>query len=95
MKETRAVVISAKMQKTVVARINRLVQHPRYKKYINQRTKIMARDDLGCKPGDVVVVEQIRKLSKRVSWRVVKVVGSRVLLDGEQESLPAAPEAAS
>ncbi len=75
-KERRTVlgtVISARMQKTVVVETERLVQHPKYKKYIRKRTKLYAHDERAeCKEGDRVMVMETRPLSKLKRWRVVK-----------------------
>ena len=77
MKEARGMVVSAKMTKTVVVRIERLVQHPKFKKYIVQRTKLKARDEIGCHEGDIVDLSSTRPISKDVHWRVVRVVGQK------------------
>jgi small subunit ribosomal protein S17 len=64
---------SAKMQKTVVVEIERLEQHPKYKKYIKRRSKLYAHDERAeCQAGDRVVLVQTRPLSKLKRWRVVK-----------------------
>ncbi len=74
-KERRTVVgtvISAKMQKTVVVETERLVQHPKYKKYIRKRTKLYAHDERAqCKEGDRDMIMESRPLSKLKRWRVV------------------------
>jgi len=77
MKEARGMVVSAKMKKTVVVRIERLVQHPKFKKYVVQRTKLKARDEIGCHEGDVVDLVSTRPISKDVHWRVIRVVGRK------------------
>ena len=88
MKEVQGVIVSAKMTKTVVVRTERLVQHPVYKKYIVKRTQVKARDELGCKEGDVVTVAESRPISRDVHWRVVKVHGRRAV-GGAGEEVPA------
>lgn len=77
MKEARGLVVSAKMKKTVVVRVERLVQHPKFKKYIVQRTKLKARDEIGCHEGDMVEIMSTRPISKEVHWKVIRVVGSK------------------
>ncbi|GAB4312799.1 MAG: hypothetical protein Kow0059_03610 [Candidatus Sumerlaeia bacterium] len=68
-------VTSAKMDKTVVVVVNRLVKHPVYKKYVMRRKKVYAHDEHRvCKVGDRVLVQETRPLSKLKRWRVVKVV---------------------
>jgi len=77
MKEARGMVVSAKMKKTVVVRVERLIQHPKFKKFIVQRTKLKARDEIGCKEGEIVDIASTRPISKEVNWRVVRVVGQK------------------
>lgn len=68
-------VISDKMDKTVTVRLDRLVKHPLYGKYIRRSSKVHAHDaENGCKEGDVVRIEQSRPLSKTKSWRVIEVL---------------------
>ena len=96
MRTAQGVVVSAKMQKTIVARIERQVQHPRYKKYLVQRTKVKARDEVGCREGDVVILAETRRFSRSSSWRVVRVVGRRAVRDREDaQAAVAAPKSGS
>lgn len=68
-------VTSAKMDKTVVVTVDRLVQHPYYGKIIKRRSKLYAHDaEHGCREGDVVRVVEMRPLSKLKRWRVVEIV---------------------
>lgn len=68
-------VVSNKMDKTVSVRIERLVQHPLYGKFVRRSTKLLAHDEGNeCQQGDIVVIEQSRPLSKRKAWRLVEVV---------------------
>lgn len=90
MKAAQGVIIGAKMKKTVVVRLERVVQDRRYKKYVLQRTKVKARDELGCQEGDVVALEQTRPLSRDIRWRVVRVVGRRAMTGGDEIALAAA-----
>ncbi len=83
MKQVQGVVVSAKMQKTVVVRTERLVQHARYKKYVIQRTQVKARSEQGLQVGDVVVITPSRPFSRHVCWRVVNVVGRKALADAQ------------
>lgn len=74
-KELIGKVISNKMDKTVVVAIERLVQHPVYKKVIKRITKIMANDEGNkCSIGDKIRVIEARPLSKRKRWRVVEII---------------------
>ena len=69
------VVVSDKMDKTVVVMIHRLVQHPIYKKYNRRNTKFQAHDELNqVKVGDTVEIVQSRPLSKSKHWRVSKII---------------------
>ncbi|RKX68495.1 30S ribosomal protein S17 [candidate division WOR-3 bacterium] len=76
-RELIGVVKSAKMDKTVVVIVERLRKHPRYKKYIRQRTKLYAHDEKNvCKENDKVVIAPTRPLSKLKRWRVVRKLES-------------------
>ncbi len=69
------VVVSDKMDKTVVVAVERLVQHSRYKKYIRRTKKYHAHDERNeCRVGDVVEIEETRPLSKTKRWRVVRII---------------------
>jgi len=67
-------VVSDKMQKTVVVRVERQVRHRKYKRYIRRRTKFMAHDEVGAHTGDIVRIVETRPLSARKRWRVVEIV---------------------
>lgn len=69
------VVTSDKMQKTIVVSVERLVKHPRYKKYVHKYTTLKAHDEKNeAKHGDQVEIVQTRPLSKTKNWRLVKVL---------------------
>lgn len=68
------VVQSDKMQKTVVVRVDRLVLHPRYRRYVRRTSRFMAHDELGATIGDKVRIVETRPLSKRKRWRVLEIV---------------------
>ncbi|MDR2339069.1 MAG: 30S ribosomal protein S17 [Deltaproteobacteria bacterium] len=71
-------VVSDKMDKTVVVLVNRQVQHPVYKKYIRRRAKFMAHDEKNqARMGDTVEIVQSRPLSKLKRWRLIKVLASQ------------------
>ncbi len=76
LRKTRVgVVISNKMQKSIVVVIERKVAHPLYKKYFKKTTKLMAHDEKNeCNPGDVVKIMETRPLSARKKWRLVEIV---------------------
>ncbi|WP_052661808.1 30S ribosomal protein S17 [Anaerocellum danielii] len=76
MRKTRVgVVVSDKMDKTVVVAVERLVQHPLYKKTIKRTTKFKAHDENNeCRIGDKVLIMETRPLSKEKRWRVVQIL---------------------
>lgn len=68
-------VISNKMNKTIVVKIERKVKHPLYGKYVRRFTKMYAHDEENaCNIGDLVVIQQMRPLSKLKRWKLVEVV---------------------
>ena len=69
------VVVSDKMDKTVVVKIDRLVKHPVYNKYIKRAAKYKAHDDSNsCKVGDRVIIVETRPLSKDKRWKVRQII---------------------
>jgi len=69
------IVVSDKMDKTVVVKIDRLVKHPVYNKYIKRAAKYKAHDnDNSCKTGDRVLIVETRPLSKDKHWRVRQII---------------------
>lgn len=69
------VVVSDKMDKTVVVLVNRMVKHPVYKKYIKRRAKFMAHDEQNsARMGDTVEIIESRPLSKFKRWRITRIV---------------------
>jgi small subunit ribosomal protein S17 len=69
------VVVSDKMQKTVVVRLERRFAHPRYGKMVTRSTKVKAHDEKNdAKTGDTVRIMETRPLSKDKRWRVVEIV---------------------
>jgi small subunit ribosomal protein S17 len=69
------VVVSNKMQKTVVVAVESLVKHGMYQKYIKRTSKFLAHsEEPGINIGDRVVIEETRPLSKRKRWNVREVV---------------------
>jgi len=72
--EKIGIISSDKMMKTVTVRVDRLVKHPVYRKYVKKRKKFMAHDDLGAKIGDKVKIIETRPLSARKRWRVVEII---------------------
>jgi small subunit ribosomal protein S17 len=68
------VVASDKMEKTVVVRVDRLIKHPKYRRYVRRTSKFMAHDETGASVGDKVRIVETRPLSARKRWRVVEIV---------------------
>jgi small subunit ribosomal protein S17 len=77
------VVVKAKMHKSVVVAVERLVQHPVYRKTIKRTSTFMAHDTKGARPGDTVRIVETRPLSKNKRWRVEEIL-SRALLTAEE-----------
>lgn len=72
--ERVGIVASDKMTKTVTVRVDRVVKHPVYRKYIKKRKKFMAHDEMGAKIGDKVRIVETRPLSAKKRWRVVEII---------------------
>jgi len=74
-KERVGEVISSKMTKTIVVRVERRFPHPQFKKVVTQYNKFYAHDEKSeAKPGDRVRIQECRPLSKTKRWRLVEVV---------------------
>ena len=68
------IVTSDKMQKTVLVRVDRLVLHQKYRRYVRRTSQFMAHDELGSTTGDRVRIVETRPLSAQKRWRVVEIV---------------------
>jgi small subunit ribosomal protein S17 len=78
-KSRTGVVVSDKMQKTIVVQIERLVKHPVYKKYVRRRVKYKVHDEYNdARIGDTVVIEECRPLSKDKRWRLREIASRAV-----------------
>src|ERR1700709_2162182 len=74
-KERVGEVISNKMTKTIIVRVERRFPHPRYKKVVTGYSKFYAHDEKSeAKIGDTVRIRETRPLSKTKNWRLVEVV---------------------
>jgi small subunit ribosomal protein S17 len=74
-KEREGVVVSDKMNKTVVVAVERRGPHPLYHRVVKRTSKFVAHDDENrCKIGDRVRISETRPLSKRKRWRVTAVI---------------------
>jgi small subunit ribosomal protein S17 len=77
------VVISNKMDKTVVVEVSRTVVHPVYKKYVRRRKRFMAHDEENrCNIGDQVMIVETRPLSRHKNWRVRTIIREAALPGG-------------
>ncbi|NVN97754.1 MAG: 30S ribosomal protein S17 [Geobacteraceae bacterium] len=69
------VVVSDKMDKTVVVKVDRITKHPVYNKYIKRSAKYKAHDEQNaCKTGDRVQITASRPLSKDKCWKVSQII---------------------
>ncbi len=73
-KARQGLVVSDKMEKTVVVRVLRQVQHPIYKKTVLRAKRFKAHDALGCGVGDTVEIMETRPISKEKRWRVSRII---------------------
>jgi small subunit ribosomal protein S17 len=74
-KERIGVVVSNKMDKSIVVAVKRKVKHPIYGKFINKTKKLMAHDEENtCNIGDRVKISETRPLSKDKTWRLVEII---------------------
>jgi small subunit ribosomal protein S17 len=84
-------VVGNRMQKSVLVRLERVVQHPKYLKVMRHHTVCMAHDEKSeCRVGDKVRIIETRPLSKRKRWRVTEIVGkSQVVSSSDEKGSPA------
>lgn len=74
-KERVGIVVSDKMNKTIVVAVSERVKHPLYKKIVNRTKKFKAHDENNaCGIGDKVLIQETRPLSKDKCWRLVEIV---------------------
>ncbi len=74
-KERTGLVVSNKMDRTIVVRIERKVKHPRYEKFVKKATKFSAHDEKNnCNIGDKVRIMETRPISKDKCWRLVEII---------------------
>jgi small subunit ribosomal protein S17 len=74
-KERIGVVVSNKMDKSIVVAVKRKFKHPIYGKFINKTKKLMAHDEENtCNIGDKVRISETRPLSKNKTWRLVEII---------------------
>ena len=74
-KERIGLVVSNKMEKSIVVLVERKVKHPKYGKVVKKSTKFMAHDEKNeCNIGDTVRIMETRPLSKNKCWRLVEII---------------------
>lgn len=74
-RQLEGIVVSDKMQKTIVVKVTRLKPHPLYKKRIRRSKKFMTHDERNeARIGDRVIIEECRPLSRHKRWRLVKII---------------------
>ena len=74
-KERTGVVVSDKMDKTIVVKVERHEKHPIYGKFVKKSTKFVAEDaNNECGIGDTVRIMETRPLSKTKNWRLVEII---------------------
>ena len=74
-KEKIGVVVSDKMERTIVVEVLRKVKHPIYGKFVKRTSKFAAHDDKNeCRTGDTVRIMETRPLSKSKCWRLVEII---------------------
>lgn len=74
-KEKVGVVVSNKMEKSIVIAVKYKEKHPKYGKFINKTSKFTAHDEKNdCNIGDIVKIMETRPLSKNKNWRLVEII---------------------
>jgi len=80
-KEKIGIVVSTKMNKTIVVKVENRYSHPIYSKTMVKTRKYLVHDDIGtCNVGDQVLVQECRPLSKRKLWKLVKIISKTSLI---------------
>lgn len=73
-KTRTGVVVSDKMDKTIVVQLDKLVMHPIYKKFVRRRVKYKVHDETNeARIGDTVLIEETRPLSRHKRWRIKSI----------------------
>jgi len=81
-RERTGVVVSDKMRKTVVVRVEQVYRHPQYEKVVRRSRKFYAHDEAeAARVGDTVRIRETRPLSKLKRWHVVEVLKAARLAD--------------
>lgn len=74
-RERVGVVVSNKMDKSIIVAVKRKVKHPIYGKFVNKTTRFVAHDkENDCNIGDMVKISETRPLSKTKNWRLIEIL---------------------
>lgn len=74
-KEKTGLVVSNKMEKSIVVQVERRVRHPKYGKFVKKTSKFAAHDENNeCGIGDTVRIAETRPLSKNKCWRLIEII---------------------
>ena len=74
-KEKDGIVVSNKMDKSIVVEVERKVKHPKYGKFVKKSSRFVAHDETNeCREGDKVRIAETRPLSKIKCWRLVEIL---------------------
>ena len=74
MKQLKGIIFSTKMQRTAVVQITRRWTSPLYQKTVTRKKKYLCDNQLELKPGDKVLIQETRPISKRKKWKVIKKI---------------------
>lgn len=86
-KERSGTVVSDRMEKTIVVSLERMVIHPKYRKYLKRRTRVKAHDETNqCHIGDRVRIVECRPLSRDKRWRVREILQRARTTEDEQSN---------
>jgi small subunit ribosomal protein S17 len=89
-KERMGLVISDRMNKTVIVSVERTVMHPKYKKYMRRRTKVKAHDEGNqSHVGDRVLIVECRPLSRDKRWRVSRILARAKTTEADESKAAA------
>lgn len=87
-KKLKGIIVSDKMTKTVVVKVERSVVHPKYRKRYRVSKRYKADNaDCPCALGDLVIIEESRPISKEKNWRVIRVIESKAEQTEEAEKV--------
>jgi small subunit ribosomal protein S17 len=82
-KALQGLVVSNKMNKTVVVQVERKFAHPKFKKVVKSTRKYNAHDEKNeCNPGDFISIGETRPLSKTKRWRLLEIIKKGVVEEG-------------